>query len=79
MEKKNNRISFRKAEKEDAELLIRLYNASFYEDYVKYGECPAYGRSKERMEQSIERFPKQVINYDGHPAGVLSNLWKQKE
>ena len=46
-------IEFRKAVREDAETLIGIYNASFYSDYVKYGECPAYGRTREMMEQSI--------------------------
>ena len=45
-------IEFRKAEIADAELLIDIYNAAFYSDYLKYGECPAYGKTKEMMEQS---------------------------
>lgn len=65
-------ILFRRAEQKDAELLISLYNASFYEDFVRYGECPAYGRTKERMEDSIARFPKEIIYYDNTPVGVLS-------
>lgn len=61
-----------KANKEDAKLLITLYNASFYDDYIKYGECPAYGRSKEDMEVSIARFPKLIISIDEIPIGVIS-------
>ena len=36
------KIEFRKAGIPDAELLIEIYNASFYSDYLRYGECPAY-------------------------------------
>ena len=43
-------LEFRQADITDAELLIEIYNASFYNDYIKYGECPAYGKTKEVME-----------------------------
>ena len=46
-------ITYRKVTSEDAELLIELYNASFYDDYLRYGTCPGYGLTKERMEESI--------------------------
>lgn len=48
------KLAYRKAVKEDANLLIDIYNASFYEDYLHYGECPGYGKTKEEMELSIE-------------------------
>jgi ribosomal protein S18 acetylase RimI-like enzyme len=60
------------AEKEDADMLIGIYNASFYDDYIKYGECPAYGRTKESMEASIVKFPKFIIFCDDIPVGVVS-------
>lgn len=41
------KIEFRQAAMTDAELLVEIYNASFYNDYIKYGECPAYGKTKE--------------------------------
>ncbi len=65
-------LSYIQAKKEDADLLIKLYDLSFYEDYVKYGECPAYGRSREEMEASIENFPKLIIYYDAIPIGAFS-------
>ena len=40
-------IEYRKADIADAELLIDIYNASFYSDFIRYGECPAYGKTKE--------------------------------
>ena len=65
-------IEFRNAEVADAELVRNIYDAAFYDDYVKYGECPAYGRTKEEMEQSIIDYPKFLITYDGKPVGCIS-------
>ncbi len=53
-------------------MLIDIYNAAFYSDYVKYGECPAYGRTRETMEKSIVHYPKFIILYDGEPVGCVS-------
>lgn len=65
-------IEYRKAETNDALLLIDIYNSAFYSDYVKYGECPAYGHTKETMEKSILNYPKFVILYNGEPVGCIS-------
>ena len=65
-------IEFRKAVPADAELLTGIYNAAFYADYVRYGECPAYGRTREMMEQSILEYPKFLILCDGRPVGCIS-------
>ena len=65
-------LTYRKAVKDDANLLIEIYNSSFYDDYVFYGECPAYGQTKERMEQSIEDFTKYIVLNDNIPVGALS-------
>ncbi|WP_026669126.1 GNAT family N-acetyltransferase [Butyrivibrio sp. AE3006] len=64
--------TFRKAEVTDAEVLVDIYNSSFFDDYVKYGECPAYGRTKEMMEQSIIDYPKFLIIFDNKPVGCIS-------
>lgn len=60
------------ARKEDADMLIDIYNASFYDDYIQYGECPAYGKTRENMEASIEKVPKHIIYSDDIPVGVIS-------
>ena len=65
-------IEFRKADLADAELLAGIYNAAFYSDYLKYGECPAYGKTKEMMEQSILAYSKHVIVYNSRPVGCIS-------
>jgi ribosomal protein S18 acetylase RimI-like enzyme len=65
-------LMYKNAQVNDAELLIDIYNSAFHDDYVRYGQCPAYGRTKENMEQSVMDFPK-VIAYDhGKAVGVLS-------
>ena len=66
------KLSYRKAVNDDANLLIEIYNSSFYDDYVRYGECPGYGKTKSQMEASILRFPKHIIMKDGIPVGVVS-------
>ncbi|MBQ6039466.1 MAG: GNAT family N-acetyltransferase [Oscillospiraceae bacterium] len=65
-------IEYRKADKEDAELLIDIYNSAFYRDFLKYGECPAYGQTKEMMEKSIINYPKFIILFNGEPVGCVS-------
>ena len=65
-------IEYRRATSEDAELLIDIYNASFYSDYLRYGECPGYGKTKEMMESSIEQYPKYIISCDNKPVGCVS-------
>ena len=65
-------IEYRKADIADAELLIDIYNASFYSDFIRYGECPAYGKTKEEMEQSIVEYSKFLILCDGKPVGCVS-------
>lgn len=66
------KVEYRKADIADAELLIDIYNAAFYRDYIKYGECPAYGKTKEMMEKSIIDYPKFIILYNSKPVGYIS-------
>ena len=65
-------LTYREAGIEDAALLIKIYNSSFYDDYIRYGYCPGYGKTKEQMEQSIAKYPKYIIMNDGLPVGVIS-------
>ena len=65
-------LTYKKATESDANLLIDIYNSSFYDDYVRYGECPAYGRTKNQMERSIFEFPKYIIFKDSIPVGAIS-------
>ena len=65
-------IEYRKAVISDAELLIGIYNSAFYDDFIRYGVCPAYGKTREAMEQSIIDWSKFVILYGGRPVGCIS-------
>lgn len=66
------KLNFRRAVTDDTDLLIQLYNSSFFQDYLRYGECPAYGKTKEQMQQSILMFPKDIILCDDIPVGAIS-------
>ena len=68
----NMKIDFRKADISDAAMLIEIYNSAFYDDFLKYGECPAYGRPKEQMEQSIIDYPKFLILNEDKAVGCIS-------
>ncbi|MBR6102429.1 MAG: GNAT family N-acetyltransferase [Ruminococcus sp.] len=65
-------IRFRKAELSDAEVLTEIYNSSFYDDYIRYGECPAYGKTVEMMRRAIVEYPKFLILSDDRPVGCIS-------
>lgn len=49
-----------------------IYNAAFYDDYLRYGSCPGYGKTKEMMEESIIRCPKHIIFCDNESIGCIS-------
>ncbi len=65
-------IEYRKAGAEEAEMLINIYNASFYSDYKRFGICPGYGKTIEMMEESIKENPKYIILCDNKPVGCIS-------
>ena len=64
---------YRKAVLEDTELLISIYNAAYYDDYLRYGYCPGYGITREGMEESIRTIPKYIILCDNMPVGCISS------
>ena len=41
------RITFQQASTDDAGLLVDIYNASFFDDYLRFGACPGYGKTIE--------------------------------
>ena len=65
-------LFYKNADMNDAETLIDIYDSAFYDDYILYGECPAYGRSVENMEQSVQEFPKVIAYNQGKAVGVIS-------
>ena len=46
-------IDFRQAAMKDAGLLVDIYNAAFFSDYLRFGACPGYGKTIEMMEESM--------------------------
>ncbi|MBP3810588.1 MAG: GNAT family N-acetyltransferase [Clostridiales bacterium] len=65
-------IEFRPAVIDDADVLVNIYNASFYDDYVRFGSCPGYGQTSEKMEDSIRKHMKHIILCDDEPVGCVS-------
>lgn len=63
---------YKYADTSDADVLIEIYNSAFYDDFIRYGECPAFGRSREDMEQSIQDFPKIIAYEQDKAIGVIS-------
>lgn len=61
---------------EDAQVLVDIYNKAFYEDFVKYGECPGYGKSVSDMEKSINETLKYIAYVGENPVGAISVLKK---
>ncbi len=59
---------------EDAELLVDIYNKAFYEDFVKYGECPGYGQSVRAMAKSINETSKYIAYVGSAVVGAISVL-----
>ncbi|AKN34102.1 acetyltransferase [Clostridium carboxidivorans P7] len=47
------KIEFVKATIDDVNKLIDVQNQSFYDDFLKYGQCPGYNHSKESMTDII--------------------------
>ena len=39
-------FSYKSADISDADLLIRIYNSAFYDDFIRYGQCQVYGQSR---------------------------------
>ena len=66
------KIEYRQARIDDAEQLVNIYNASFYDDYIRFGSCPGYGQTKEMMEESIGKYLKHIILCDNEPVGCVS-------
>ena len=69
-------IQIKKAMAEDAQVLVDIYNKAFYEDFLKYGECPGYGKSVSDMEKSINETSKYIAYVGSAAVGAISVLKK---
>ena len=61
-----------KATRADAEIFVEVQNKSFYQDYMKYGECLGYGRTAESVAEVMERNSAYKILADGEIIGKVS-------
>lgn len=66
-------IEFKKACKEDIKNIIEVQSKSFYEDYVKYGECPTYNEPEQKILDFINGDKETVykILKDGEIVGDI--------
>lgn len=65
------KITFRNANSNDVELAIDMQNKSFFQDYVQYGTCPSYNRTKEKMLNIINNHFDFIICADDLPVGNM--------
>lgn len=76
------KLIFKKASMDDCGLLIDINNKAYYDDYLRYGECPGYNVSIETMKESTENkdIEKHIIYADNIPVGAVSvrNLGNNK-
>ena len=65
-------LVYKCADINDADVLVEIYNSAFYDDYIRYGQCQAYGRSRENMERSVQDYPKIIAYENDRAVGVIS-------
>lgn len=61
-----------RARPEDAGQLAAVFNASFYSDYLRYGECPGYNKTEEGMRAGIAEHLVYTIALGGKTVGAIS-------
>jgi ribosomal protein S18 acetylase RimI-like enzyme len=64
-------VLFTQATNDDIQDLIEVQNQAFYDDYIKYGECPGYGRTYESMKRSIGNCIVYKIMVDSNIIGDI--------
>lgn len=62
---------FVRATKYDVYKLIEIHNKAFYEDYIKYGECPGYNRTYASMYKSVTQLFAYIIMCGNQPVGDI--------
>ena len=64
-------VQFEQAFLEDADILISVQNQGFYADFIKYGVCPGYNHTRERMAEIISIRHVYKILCDGIVVGDI--------
>lgn len=65
-------ITFIRAKPCDAADLVKVYDAAFYADFVRFSYCPGYGKSVESMIESIKETEKYAISFGDRIIGAVS-------
>jgi len=65
------KIDFKLANRHDVKKLINVQNQSFYDDYTKYGECPAYNETEQAMLAQIDESRVHKILIDNKIIGNI--------
>ena len=64
-------IEFKLADKKDIKKLIEVQNKSFHEDFIRYGECPAYNETEDAVLEYIENIIVYKILKDDEIVGDI--------
>jgi len=65
-------IEITRAQPKDAKRLAEVFNASFYSDYIKYGECPGYNKTEDSMLSRMKEYIVYKIIVENVIAGAIS-------
>ncbi len=65
-------ITIKKAAPADAQRLAEVYNLSFYSDYLKYGECPGYGKTEQKILDGMRKRSLYKIITEDTIVGAIS-------
>ena len=74
------RLDFRRATIVDIPIAITLQNEAFYLDFLRYGSCPSYNRSEDKMRDIIINHHDFLIFADDIPVGnIIIKLREENE
>ena len=65
-------IAVMPAEPADAKRLAEVFNASFYSDYLRYGECPGYHKTEADILAGMRAYAFYKLLADGAIVGAAS-------
>lgn len=65
-------FKLQRAVEEDAQRIVNARDQSFYDDYIRFGECPGYHHTQEEMKCTIQKADVYLILVDGKMVGDVS-------
>lgn len=66
------KLHFERATESDAKVLVDVQDRAFYSDFVKFGECPGYGKSEDKIRESLTKNQQYKIIVDNIVVGKVS-------